>query len=384
MNNVYKKNVDEEMKNSITELYVDEYIVPDTYCEKDVFDKMRHNRDEEKNVVMYFIPTFDCNFRCPYCIVSSTNHSCSKFQNIMSDEDVLKSAQWLINYVLENNLKSLTVELFGGEPLIAHKQNLLFLNTLNILKEKGVELNLNMISNCYTLSEKRLSELKQAGIKLIQCTIDGPKEIHDKRRILTNGKGSFDKIIENIKKCQKYNIGLTIRINIDEENAPYIIELIDFLAENQFNDYATIGLAPVDPPLDDVNITGHTNGTMKYVHSIFQRLREHHFRFRLWETFCGNGTKNFFVICPDGKMYNCPSYAGMEGFEVGNIHESGFYISRPQMHDIPEKCYSCNLVGVCSGGCYFIKNVHNISDDYCLKPTHSVMVEGYASAKYKD
>lgn len=382
LNGKFHETVSDEMKEAISELYIDEYIVPDTYCEKEVFIKLRHERDKESKIVMYFVPTFNCNFRCPYCIVSATDHDCLNLQNVITDKDTVDAAQWLVDYARKNDIKHVTVELFGGEPMLGHKQNLIFFQTLSTLKDEGVKLEFNMISNCYNLTEANLNDLKEAGIQSIQCTIDGPREIHNKRRILSNGNGSFDVILRNIKKCRDFRIRITIRINIDEENAPYITELIQYLAENHFNEFVSIGIAPVDPPLDDFSLTGHTEKVMQYVPEIFNSLKEHNFDFKMWETFCGNGTKNFFVLCPDGNLYNCPSYAGMEGYSVGNIHEGGFRTDRPGMHEIPEKCYSCSLVGVCSGGCYFMKNVHNLGEEFCMKSTHLPMVNSFISAKY--
>jgi len=377
----FKEKITEDMKDVIAELYLEDYIVTNNYREKEVFSKVRYSRDEAQAVVMYFIPTFNCNFRCPYCIISATDHDCT-VDDTMSDEDTVLAANWLINYISKNNLKKLTVELFGGEPMLGHKQNLLFLNTLTKLKEQGVELKFNMISNCYLLSDENLTELKQAGVESIQCTIDGPKEINDKRRILSDGGGSFDRIIENIKLCRKHDISVTIRINIDEENVTHIVSLIEFLKKNKFHEYVTIGLAPVDPPLKDVNISGHNEKVMNYMPEIYNKLREEKFRFLMWETFCGNGTKNFFVICPDGSLYNCPSYAGIEGHSIGNIREEEFYPTRKYMHEIPEKCFDCNLVGVCAGGCYFTKTVHDLKD-YCLEPTHFTMMGSYITSKYR-
>lgn len=379
----FRGTISDEMKDVISELYIDEYIVPDNYSEKEIFSAARYNRDKENKLVMYFVPTFNCNFRCPYCIVSSTEHGCTEAKNIISDEDTVKAAKWVVDYIHKNALKSVIVELFGGEPLLGHRQNLLFLEMLGTLKEEGIALEFNMISNCYTLSDRRLRELKQVGLNAIQCTIDGPKEIHDKRRILANGNGSFDRILENIERCRAFGVRVTIRINIDAENAPYITQLINELAARGLNDFVTIGIAPVDPPINDAHITGHTEKVMGYVSGIFQSLRAHRFNFKMWETFCGNGTRNFFVLGPDGGLYNCPSYAGMEGHCVGNIHDGGFDKDRPGMHEIPEKCYSCSLVGICSGGCNFIRSEHNLGEEYCLKSTHSAMVNGYISARYK-
>lgn len=373
---------DVDTKNIISELYVDKFIVLKEEKEEEEFRKVREGRDASGECLVYFIPTFSCNFRCPYCIVESTEHEAECHSEIASADDVVTMAVWLKEYVLERGLKKLTIELFGGEPMVGHEQNLIFLKELSTLKEEGIELTIHMISNCYLLTEKKIEELAQYGLKSIQCTIDGPKEIHDKRRILANGEGSFDQIIENISILKEKEVELIIRINIDQENAPYICELLDFLEEKGFQKSAVLGIAPVDPPITNEAISGHTAHTMKYLESIYKKLKEKKFNFRLWETFCGHGTRDFFVLCPDGKLYNCPSFAGLNGYEVGDVNAGGFYKERPGMHDIPDKCYSCSLVGVCAGGCFFTKTVHQLGEQYCLKLTHSAMAKNYFLARY--
>ncbi len=372
----------DDIKKVISELYVDKCIVKEDEVEGEMFKEARKSRDYSGECAAYFIPTFTCNFRCPYCIVDSTEHGTENKK--LTDEEVITMAKWLKQYVIKNNLKKLTIELFGGEPLVGFKQDILFLKELHSLEEQGIELEFNMISNCYLLTEEKVDALIECGLKSIQCTIDGPKEIHDKRRILASGKGSYDKIIENIAMLENKSVSLVIRINIDRDNAPYISGLLDELGERGFAKIASIGIAPVDPPVADSNISGHTLETMQYLETIYKALRRNNFRFKMWETFCGHGVEHFFVICPDGKLYNCPSFAGMKGYEVGNIYEGGFFEDRPKVHEIPDKCYECSLVGVCSGGCYFTKTVHHLNDDYCLEVTHSEMIKQYISNMYGD
>ena len=373
----------EEEKKLIAELYVDHILVDSNTNEREEIIQVRKDRDNSGECSIYFIPTFSCNFRCPYCIVSSTEHESICHDDLPTPERLDAMAEWLEDYVLSKGLKKLTIELFGGEPLVGYQQCVIFLKKLQGIREKGVELVVKMISNCYLITEEKIDELVALGLSNVQCTIDGPKEIHDKRRILANGQGSFDVIIENLKILVRKNVDFTIRINIDLENAPYICELVEYLHSLDFHKYGSIGLAPVDPPITDQKITGHTEETMEYMAEIYQCLKKNQFHFYMWETFCGNGVRDFFVMCPDGKLYNCPSFAGMKGHEAGDIFDGGFYSDRKGIHELPEKCLDCSLVGVCAGGCYFTKTVHNLGDSYCLKTTHSAMIRSFMIAKHE-
>lgn len=82
-----------------------------------------------------------------------------------------------------------------------------------------------MTTNGYLLTEDIVRELEKLNFKYIQITIDGPKDIHDNRRMLVSGKGTFDKIIENIKLFKDSSVVVSVRINIDKENAAMYSEL---------------------------------------------------------------------------------------------------------------------------------------------------------------
>ena len=56
------------------------------------------------------------------------------------------------------------------------------------------------------------------NVTRVEPTLDGPKEIHDKRRIATDGSETFDKIVEGVDCLLDHNINVTVRTNVDKEN----------------------------------------------------------------------------------------------------------------------------------------------------------------------
>ena len=88
---------------------------------------------------------------------------------------------------------------YGGEPLLA----------FDIIKDLMEEVYRNfdkeyvssgIVSNGYLLSERTVLEMKDYNINNIQITIDGPPEIHNKRRKLPTGEDTFFVILNNLKK----------------------------------------------------------------------------------------------------------------------------------------------------------------------------------------
>lgn len=96
----------------------------------------------------------------------------------------------------------------------------------------------------YLLDRKMAKTLKRLSINSVQITIDGPKEVHDRRRILRNGKGTFDRIIENIRNIHDI-LRVSIRINVDKENADRVFELIDFIEKTGLKDKISFNVGHV-------------------------------------------------------------------------------------------------------------------------------------------
>ena len=96
----------------------------------------------------------------------------------------------------------------------AEKSTLLFLeenpcltiqnrkHSLNTLLKNANESNLEIcfVTNGYTL-EEYIPVLKSGKIREIQVTLDGTETIHNKRRFLKSGAGTFDKIVRGIDRC---------------------------------------------------------------------------------------------------------------------------------------------------------------------------------------
>lgn len=85
---------------------------------------------------------------------------------------------------------------FGGEPLLRFAQ-------LRRLSERFLALDFrrysaSLITNGYLLDADKAALLDELAIREVQITLDGPEEVHDRRRTLVSGGGTFRRILENI------------------------------------------------------------------------------------------------------------------------------------------------------------------------------------------
>ena len=116
--------------------------------------------------------------------------------------------------------------IFGGEPLGAwNTVKYIAGNVHELCHQHGVELVGAMTTNATLLHMDRLEWLVQHGIKAFQITLDGPREIHDARRISAQKTGSFDAIWQRLAMMQASSLDgleVTIRVHFDASSWPIL------------------------------------------------------------------------------------------------------------------------------------------------------------------
>lgn len=101
----------------------------------------------EKSVLNVTIMlTLDCNFRCPYCFETLKKENISnKLQNIV---------HFITNFLVDNDIKHLNINWFGGEPLLEILNIEKVYNSIYPLcKLKGISYDSTITTNGYLLSK---------------------------------------------------------------------------------------------------------------------------------------------------------------------------------------------------------------------------------------
>jgi uncharacterized protein len=174
---------------------------------------------------LVLLPTLWCNLDCPYCFEY-------KRRETMSEEVMRSLKTWIETQFTEK--RAINVGWFGGEPLLS-KSLIVDLSAffIDFSQKIGAKYNASITTNGYFLDERFSRQLDKHQIRHVQVTLDGAREFHDLTRKHRNGKGSFDRIKENIEgfhssgtKC-----GLTVRVNCTDDNIDSIPELIDCFSD---------------------------------------------------------------------------------------------------------------------------------------------------------
>lgn len=310
----------------------------------------------------------DCNLRCRYCFADEgAYHSEREF---MSEETAKKA----IDFLLQNsgNRRVLEVDFFGGEPLMCLQT---IKNVVSYARTEGDRLGKKFLftttTNALLLDDDAIDFFNRE-MENVVLSLDGRKEVHDAIRKTKNGKGSFDFVIENIKKFvrSRGDKSYYVRGTFTAKNLDFSKDVI-FLAENGFD---SISMEPVVTDIDDLAIkTEHIPAVLSEYENLCDKYLEKYEKGEGFNFFhfnidleggvclqkkvsaCGAGNE-YFSVAPNGDIYPCHQFVGDKDFLMGNVYSgkldgkirdkfaSSCLFTR-------EKCGDCFAKFICSGGC---------------------------------
>ncbi|MCW3464502.1 radical SAM/SPASM domain-containing protein [Chitinophaga nivalis] len=173
--------------------------------------------------------TITCNMGCAYCFeFVKPNHT-------LKDEKVKRQIGVYIEQIITKSGKdihTLDITWYGGEPLINVAAIVtLSKDLLQLSATYQLTYTAKIITNGIYLTEENVQMLIDNKVGTIQVTIDGAREVHDRKRPLKQKLAeNYFRIIRNLSKIPE-GIFVTIRLNVDKEVAASIDTLLDDLYE---------------------------------------------------------------------------------------------------------------------------------------------------------
>lgn len=326
-----------------------------------------------------FCPSYQCNLRCTYCFQTELPSNPYKYMNGKILHDSIKAAEEISK---EKSGKVDSVELFGGEPLLLKNKPLLK-KILKFAKEKDAPI--TIITNGVMARDfiGILLPVKEK-IDMLQITIDGPPEIHDRRRKYPSGKGSFDEISKSIDLLLKNNINTNVRVNIDNTNIEHIFDLYEYISKKNWlkhpNFSIRLALVIDHSTLDYDNIIIPEEKLLERLIKVYDKypVLEDLFGFYIFKPLrhildivkgapnvspkfinCESNLLELNIFCPDGYIYACGESIGNPGQAIGKFSpELEFYPDKEKLWTERtilniEKCRTCKFAPLCGGGCAY-------------------------------
>lgn len=155
---------------------------------------------------LVILPTEDCNFRCVYC-----------FEDHVPGKMAAPTVQG-IKRLLERRIDDLTflrISWFGGEPLAARNVVLELSDyATGLCRERGVEFAGDVTTNGYLLAPALVERLVAARTQLYFVSLAGVGEEHDRWRPLASGRGSFQRIWDNLVAMQHTDLDFVVSLRL--------------------------------------------------------------------------------------------------------------------------------------------------------------------------
>ena len=340
--------------------------------ENDSVDEARihnyfYNKEKFDNNVLSLtiLLTMACNLRCVYCYEGAGILSNATLTDEIRDN--------LFDFIKEQaetrRSKMVVLWLFGGEPLLYLKDNVAFLEKVKrYFEETDRIFETHTVTNGILCNQDNLKILERFNCKSIQITLDGVADIHDKRRVYVDGRGSFEEVMQGIRNVV-YSYPLCnpiIRINIDRTNVDRTYELLELLEKEGLNGcYIDFGI-----------VKGSTASCASYQGNCFYEEELGDILLPLWRKtkelgfeintnpnrkylYCGLYSDSAFTIAPTGDIYKCWDFVNDEEHRIATIGKDGAVINTTYAYydwmtrnpyEI-EECRECVYLPACGGGC---------------------------------
>jgi len=298
-----------------------------------------------------------CNLNCTYCGAQN-----EKENNELTAEELEKIVR---AFALCGVTK---VRLTGGEPLVRREICDIAARISRIEGIKKLALTTNGV-----LLDDEIIEYVNREMSNVVLSLDGRKCVNDNIRKTVNDKGSYDLIVPKFQKLAAsrgdkdyYVRGTFTHFNTDfsedaihmaelgfdqisiepvvsspelpwalsEEDIPVIMEQYEKLSDK---------LLDLDRSGKHVNFF-HFMVDLEQGPCVYKRLRG-----------CGAGSE-YVAITPEGDIYPCHQFVGMEDYKLGNLYDESFNnelscrFGKLNVYT-REDCADCWAKFYCSGGC---------------------------------
>ena len=306
--------------------------------------------------------TANCNHDCVHCY----NYWRKDFEKIAGLSKSKTESEYLEIAKKIVELRPVSVTITGGEPLLVFDK---IKTSISLLRENQITVSMN--TNAVLLTDEICNYLKEKDIHLFISFPCAEPSICD---MITNRKGSFDRIVKSLDMAKDHGLGFANNMVVSTKNIDYVEMTIDFLKKRYDTHYISLTRVakPINSddsfnewllPRDDINrlLDISVEATKKYdkltigtacPYTPCSINSQEAFDLFGYQRICTAGKTNF-AIDTDGNFKACPRDSRL----YGNILTDSFDDVYERMHEwrdgsfIPEQCKNCKELLRCLGGC---------------------------------
>ena len=355
-----------EFAKDFEELVADQVLVPEDWDRNKAIAGYIAAINNPTHLHLIILPAGTaCNCRCVYC--GQDHHG-----QVMT---WAHEGQAILRFIEERAPKTLHIEFFGGEPLLAESFILRLCDELNRLgRRTGMEFAGTMTTNGTLLNVDTFKALLSQGVREYQITLDGKEEHHNRQRPLANGANSYQQTLGNLIAIKDVEDEYVVDVRMNFDSLSGQADLIsDHLREIKewigVDDRFRIRFRPAfdwSGNIETKNLCSKMqakNSTMEF-NAIAQQMGFQMADVGMWAVgghACYAGRSNSFVIEPGLNVKKC-TISESEDNIVGKISRDGKLETNHNMNKWVknhvskyDKCNNCAWMPICLNvGCPLI------------------------------
>ncbi|MCX7614184.1 MAG: thioether cross-link-forming SCIFF peptide maturase [Clostridiales bacterium] len=312
----------------------------------------------------------DCNLRCEYCFAKTGDFGTGR--RIMDFDTAKKAVDFVIKH--SGKRRNIEIDFFGGEPLMAFDTVKRTVDYAKGLEEKhNKNFRFTITTNGLLLNDE-ITEYINREMSNVVLSLDGRKEINDHVRKTIVGTGCYDAIVPKMKRLVRLRDNKKdyyVRGTFTKNNPDFCEDIKEMLDCG----FTNLSLEPV--VLKKENPLSITKEDLSRVFEEYDRLcdlileREKegqnfeffHFMIDLEQgpcilkrlRGCGAGFE-YVAVTPEGDIYPCHQFVGMDEFILGNLNDGTFDVSLSDRFAAinfytRKDCLNCWAKYYCGGGC---------------------------------
>ena len=326
-----------------------------------------------KPSAVYFNPTERCNLNCTYCYIPEKMRRTGQH---MSREKLLESLAILKRYFRTTVPKGTLPQIVfhGAEPLL--NREAVFAG----IERYAGDFRFGVQTNATLLDESAIAFLRGHQVS-IGISLDAPTAaIADRTRSNWEGQGVFPQVIQAMQRLRGY-AGWSVICTVSKENLRSLTKLVDFFHEHEAPTCLmnilrctlprSRSVKPADAPaakhflraLDRAQAlykkTGRKLIVGNFANILLAIIAPAARRLMCDISPCGGG-RCFFALAPNGDLFPCSEFIGLEQFCGGNLFRDDIpavlqsapfqSVSGRKVEDI-DPCCRCAIRHFCGSPC---------------------------------
>lgn len=327
-----------------------------------------------------------CNLRCTYC------RSWSDQPDQVMPFEVLAHA--LYGVLLTPGVQHVEFIWHGGEttlrPLSFYRKALWL---QQLFRRPGQRITNSIQTNGTTLNDSWLDFLQRYDFS-VGVSLDGPPEIHDRRRLDIQGRPTSGRVRQGLAQLRAHGLKHGVLMVVDDDViALGAARLLEFFLETGVGQVSLLNVGPEGEP--GRNVPGdylrfprfveflrelfllwwpaHVNQiSFREITDLVKRVRGEGGNFCVFEENCMGGV---LTVEPRGELSICDKYQGDAAYQLGRVTEmdvadlpAGAPLTRARVQTDTDMaaCRACRWYSICQGGCphdRYVRVQRGLSED---------------------